>query len=180
MKIIIQGNIGSGKSTISDQLIHQIGDINYLGIDSIRKIHGDGTQEMENQCKDKFIEAIELNEDDQIIELSGIGILADRLYEKLADYRYPVLVVNLIVDAEEIHQRIEDRIWDTPFPIGVENIPNAISFTETKIMGGLFFEHLKKCQGAVFLTLYNNQEMLKRNVSMILQNFLFFKSLGTP
>ena len=109
MKIILIGNIGAGKTTIAQKILEQYKEAEFVSIDVIRKKHGDGTTEKENYCKDKFIEAIDLKTKFQIIELTGVGVLGERLFELLSNYKQPILVFYLIASLEDLLNRAKEK-----------------------------------------------------------------------
>ena len=168
MKIILIGNIGAGKTTIAQKNLEQYKEAEFVSIDVIRKKHGDGTTEKENYCKDKFIEAIDLKTKFQIIELTGVGVLGERLFELLSNYKQPILVFYLIASLEDLLNRAKEKIWDTPFPIGKDNISTAIGYTEDRYNEGLADNLTAKCANAILVSLLNNNEtMMKENLKII-------------
>ena len=161
MKIILIGNIGAGKTTIANLILEKYKEADFVSIDGIRKKHGDGTKEKEIYCKEKFIQAIDFNCKLQIIELTGVGELGEKLFALLANYKQPILVFHLIASESELLNRIDKKKWDTPFPLGKDNIPVAIKYTENKFKEGLAESLLEKCKQAILIALSN-----------ILQNYL--------
>ncbi|MGP1446693.1 MAG: hypothetical protein ACTTKO_04060 [Candidatus Limimorpha sp.] len=168
MKLILIGNIGAGKTTIANLIFERYKDAEFISIDGIRKKYGDGTIERENYCKDKFIEAIDLKTKFQIIELTGVGVLGERLFELLSNYKQPILVFYLIAPLEDLLSRAKEKILDTPFPLGKDNIPTAIGYTEDRFNEGLADSLIAKCANAILVSLPNNNEtMMKENLKII-------------
>jgi dephospho-CoA kinase len=174
MKIIIIGNIGAGKSTLAELLKKHYKTVELLSIDNIRKLHGNGTIEKEKFCKDKFIKLAKNKNTIHIIELTGIGELGNRLFRVLDKKEYTILVIQLIVKKGILIDRVKDRKWDTPFPIGVEKIPIAIEYTEKQFEKGLLNNLILKNQKAIYLSLDNsNKKLMNRNFRLIVNNIDF-------
>ncbi len=168
MKLILIGNIGVGKTTIANLILERYKEAEFISIDKIRKKHGDGTIEMENYCKDKFIEAIDLTAKFQIIELTGVGILGERLFKLLSNYNRPILVFYLTAPLEVLLNRAKEKIWDTPFPHGKDNIPTAIGYTEDRYNEGLADNLIAQCANSILFSLQNNNETkMKENLNII-------------
>lgn len=179
MKIILIGNIGTGKTTVSLLIKENYSNAEVIAIDNIRKQFGDGSKEMEAKCKNIFIESIALDRRLQIIELTGVGELGKRLFILLGKMNTPVLVINLIVENKEIMKRLNERIWNTPFHFDISNIPIAIRYTREKYRTGLLESLMKKCQHAVFITLSNsNTNLMHRNIDIICHNIDLIKKMN--
>jgi|LSQX01.3.fsa_nt_gb adenylate kinase family enzyme len=168
MKLILIGNIGAGKTTLANLILEKYKDAEFVSIDGIRKKHGDGTKEKEIFCKAKFIQAIKINIHFQIIELTGVGELSKELFTILAKYKQPILVFHLIASESELLSRTKKKKWDTPFPLGKDNIPVAIKYTQEKFKEGLVENLRAKCEHAIFVSLTNNNiQMMKQNLKII-------------
>jgi len=116
MKIFLFGNVGSGKSTIAHEIVAQHPEIEYLAIDEYRKRFSDGSMEAEKATQQRFVGDVTLDAKIQLIECSGLGDVGLGLQDKFEKYEEPVLVVVLMLTADECIQRIANRVWDTPFP----------------------------------------------------------------
>jgi broad-specificity NMP kinase len=163
MKVVIIGNIGVGKTTISQIIKDNWKNAEILSIDNIRNSFGDGTIEKENYCKQKFIESITFNDSLQIIELTGVGILGEKLFSLLNNYNYSILVIYLFVTEIEIYKRIKNRKWETPFHLGSDKVPEAISHTDQEYNNGLLDRFMNACKSGVYISLYNDKNNLSRN-----------------
>ena len=71
MKILIIGNIGSGKTTLG-KAIQELMGFKFIQIDEIREKYLKGKVSQEYYCLHEFILAIETN-DNLIMEFSGVG-----------------------------------------------------------------------------------------------------------
>ncbi|MGK0388352.1 MAG: adenylate kinase family enzyme [Maribacter sp.] len=116
MKILLLGNIGSGKTTISTALAEQNSDWEYIAIDDFRKELSDGTIKGDAKAKSVFVKKISHDNDCQIIECTGLGRLGSSVFRRLQKYEGELLVLVLNVSLEICITRIKDRIWDIPFP----------------------------------------------------------------
>ena len=137
MKVVLLGNIGVGKTTIAKIINDNWCNAEIVSIDNIRKTYGDGTFEKEDYCKQKFIDSITLDDTFQIVELTGVGILGEKLFNLLSNYQYTLLIIYLFVTEPETYDRIRNKKWDTPFPYGSEKVPDAISHTYQEYKNGL-------------------------------------------
>lgn len=178
MKVILIGNIGAGKTTMAHLILEKYKQAHFLSIDNIRKQYGDGTKEKEAYCKDQFIHELKMDKQLQLIELTGVGELGERLFELLHKEQFLSLVINLIVSEKELLRRVKNKKWDTPFPLGQDNIPVAIKYTEDKFREGLLENLIQKYPKAVFLSLVNGDEtMMERNIEIILNNIVMLINL---
>ncbi len=176
MKIILIGNIGVGKTTIANLLLKNHEKADYLSIDNIRNQFGDGTMEKEKLCKNKFINASKVTSVLQIIELTGVGVLGERLFKFLNKVKVPVLVVHLVANHKVVLKRATFKQSTTPFPLPLDNIPTAIKYTQDRFEEGLSYSLMKKCPRAIFITLENaNEALLNRNLLIILSNIELVK-----
>ncbi|QSB02017.1 hypothetical protein JWZ98_03380 [Methylomonas sp. EFPC1] len=92
MKILLIGNISSGKSVIGRLLVDEFNNFEYISIDSIRKVYGDETAEAEEECKEIFLSKIHSTRD-QIIEFSGGGKLREAVTARIKNERN-ILILN--------------------------------------------------------------------------------------
>lgn len=74
MKILVAGNIASGKSTIIREALKDYPCIKVVAIDDLRAKYGDHTERGEDQARGAFIRDIVLS-DNCIIECCGVGKL---------------------------------------------------------------------------------------------------------
>ena len=116
MKILLLGNIGSGKTTISKKIAEQNPNWEYIAIDDFRKELSDGTIKGDAKAKSIFVKNISHDNHCQIIECTGLGRLGSSVFRRLQKYEGELLVLVLNVSLEMCIARIKDRIWDIPFP----------------------------------------------------------------
>lgn len=113
MKIIIVGNIGSGKSRVCSLVCQRHPNIKWVAIDEFRRKFGDGSMAAESIARGEFLKAAESNVP-MVIECMGRGDLAAELSKKLG--KSPVLVIILQVDLDTCIYRLGQRVWDVPYP----------------------------------------------------------------
>ncbi|WP_438467540.1 hypothetical protein [Marinomonas sp. PE14-40] len=154
MKILVIGNIASGKSTLLNSIIDLYPEFCSISIDEMRKLYSDGSVLGEEYAKQVFIDSISRNETCQIIELSGIGELATLTFERVKSDSN-ILIIYLRVPENIIKQRLKSRCWDIPFPLPLENIPTAIKHTSSEFSSGVIESHLKVCPQSILLSLKN-------------------------
>lgn len=82
MKILIIGNIASGKTTLCNRILGNSPSYIYMAIDDYRRRYGNGNISGEEASVSKFIEDI-LNRKDCIVEFSGLGNIAESLRKEL-------------------------------------------------------------------------------------------------
>lgn len=117
MKILIFGNIGSGKTTLAKAVLDIFPKFNYVAIDEFRRRFGDGGLDGEFEAVEQFLETIADEDADQVIECTGVGRVGSLAWGALHDYPGPVIVVILQVDPETCLARTKDRVWSaTPYP----------------------------------------------------------------
>lgn len=157
MKILLIGNISSGKSTIGSQLTKKLNDFDYVSIDSIRKTYGDGSEKAEEECKEIFLQKIEQMRN-QIIEVSGIGKLGESVIAKI-NKENQVLILNPRCSAEAIESRNDSRKWETPFPYSVDNIPIAVNHTRKEFSQGVMQKFLDMIPNAILYSFSNENQV---------------------
>lgn len=84
MKIILTGNIASGKSTIAQKLAEQLR-CPLLQIDTFRQQHGNGTPAADHKAKRAFADACG-QPGNAVIELLGTGQTALMVYRAIYNY----------------------------------------------------------------------------------------------
>ncbi len=167
MKILLIGNISSGKSTINRLLICSLSNFSTISIDSVRISYGDGSEEAEDKCKEIFLRSIGDHEN-EIIEISGIGKLGVNVTKKLRDEKN-VLILNPRCSLNEIGARNKSRKWNTPFPHSIENIQAAVDHTKNDFSNGLLQNILDEIPSAVLYSFLNkDKECLKNAMEDIL------------
>lgn len=137
MKIIVVGNIGSGKTTILKKL-NDYFHYDEIMIDGYRMEYGDGSLESEFLARNNFFLAIESGKN-QFIECTGVGKVAEDLFQHLKKFNEPVILLILSVKKEVCLKRVEKRDWQIPFPFKTESISEKIS----RIEGALNIERIK-------------------------------------
>jgi hypothetical protein len=126
MKLLLFGNIGSGKSTISSEIISSGKQFSLLNIDDFRRKFGDGSMEKEKIAKERFVDEIDIGNSNQIIECSGLGDTGEMVFEKLSKCKDRILVFVLLADSSICIQRLSNRIWDIPYPDKTANVNKLI------------------------------------------------------
>lgn len=156
MKILLFGNIGSGKTTLAKRLI-ETRPFELTAIDDFRRTHGDGTSEGELSARKHFFDSI-TEEKNQLIECTGVGKVAEGLFEIISQMAGPVIVLTLLVPQAVCKLRIAQRIWDIPFPHPLEKVDDLIDRTETRIQEGAIASLWNKCANSLQLYRENNNE----------------------
>ncbi len=96
MKVLIIGNIGSGKSTIMEVLQEMLG-FKTVQIDKLRIEYSDGSFAGEYLAWSKFLEACE-NSLDMVLEFSGAGVHRHAVKQALSKSAFKVIFVSTSVN----------------------------------------------------------------------------------
>lgn len=151
MKILVFGNLGSGKSTVSLYLHKKLPRFTHLGIDNYRRLHGDGTMLAEQLAKHSFIEAV-LPNADQIVEATGCGETAVMLSQKLLQSQEQKVIILITTSLDVCLQRLEARVWDVPYPAPPEMAFSLARETEERIKAGEPIDHWKQHSNIEIIT----------------------------
>lgn len=135
MKILVFGNIGSGKSTLSRMLTDRLKEFELVAIDDFRKRYGDGTMDAEQVAKRCFYNAV-VPEKNQIIEVMGAGDTGETLFDIMQSLQERKLVIILKTPLEECLLRLKERQWDIPYPAPPEKAFSLAEETDPLIRSG--------------------------------------------
>lgn len=149
MKILVFGNIGSGKSTVINGLKEQF-PFEVIAIDDFRRKFGDGSKANELEARSNFFSAIEQNKN-QFIECIGVGQVADELFQLLQRFKEPIICLTLTTPKEICEQRLGERIWDIPFPEPIEKVSSLLERAEIKISNKEIVKQWSERQNAFLL-----------------------------
>ena len=84
LKVMIFGNIASGKTTLAKDILRSIPNLEYISIDDFRRTYGDGSIEKECIAKNQFLISLK-NDKPQLIEAMGFGDTGDSIFEIMKD-----------------------------------------------------------------------------------------------
>lgn len=115
MKVLIFGNLASGKSYLATKIREVIPNLEYLSVDDFRRKIGDGTMVKEKKAKQAFLNSILPNKF-QLIEATGLGDTGKTIAKILQQTGELKLILILKVPLEICLRRLDARIWDTPYP----------------------------------------------------------------
>lgn len=174
MKVLLFGNVGSGKTTLINKL-KELFSFEVIAIDDYRRKYGDGTKEGEILAKKNFLHSIILHKN-QFIECIGVGQLADDLYESLSHTDEKIVCLTIIVPKEVCKTRLESRVWNIPFPEPLEKVFRLLEKTELRIENGLIEQKWGKLKNAILLFKNNilpcDADMIVKEVSMMLNEVI--------
>lgn len=106
-KIIVIGNIASGKTTISKMLSKKM-KVDHIELDEFRRKHNKKmTQEGEDRAREMFFRAIN-KKGMQIIELTGSGKVYQELKNEL--HQKEKFIIKLECDEKILLKRVKDRL----------------------------------------------------------------------
>lgn len=115
MKVLIFGNLASGKSYLANKVIREIPEVEFLAIDEFRRRIGDGTMEKEIEAKQSFLSSIK-PEKFQLIEATGLGDTGEALANILKNNKELKFIIVLKTPIEICLERLKKRVWDIPYP----------------------------------------------------------------
>lgn len=135
MKILILGNIASGKSTITQKLKPILQDFEVIAIDDFRIQYGDGSMEAEENSKQIFFDAI-VEHKNQIIEIMGTGDTGMQVFDKLSMFKERSVAIILQTPLEVCMERLKNREWKVPYPAPHEKAFALAEKTDKLITSG--------------------------------------------
>jgi energy-coupling factor transporter ATP-binding protein EcfA2 len=171
MKVLLFGNVGSGKTTLIKKL-KEIFSFEAITIDDYRRKYGDGTKEGEVLAKEFFLQSVTPHKN-QFIECIGVGQLADDLYELLSHTNEMIICLTVIAPKEVCKSRLESRVWDIPFPEPVEKVSILLEKTELRIKDGLIEQKWERLKNIAFIQKNNispcHTDMIVEEVSLLIK-----------
>jgi shikimate kinase len=117
LKILIIGNISSGKSSLAKLLLQNLSQFNYVAIDDLRTKHGDGSFHREYKAWSEFLKHCE-NQEQTILEFSGGGCHKTSIKEAISRFGKS-LVIYSWCSVNKCLERSKSRKFDTPYPWSV-------------------------------------------------------------
>ena len=169
MKILLFGNIGSGKTTISKAITNKLDHWEYLAIDDFRRELSDGSLIGDSKAKSIFVKRISHDDSFQLIECTGLGRLGSSVYRRLQKYEGAVIVVILNVSLEDCLERIKERKWDIPFPENIVRGDTLVKKLDKLYRSNFLFERWALRKNTTFLQLGNRDESDFRKIMGILE-----------
>ncbi|MFP5041624.1 hypothetical protein [Parasediminibacterium sp. JCM 36343] len=155
MKILVFGNIASGKTTVVRRLKEEYS-FQDVSIDNYRRKYGDGSSKGEALARIEFYHTAGKKGDNLIIECLGVGEVADKLCELLYESKERIICLILLVKKEVCLSRLSRRKWDVPFPHLPEKIYSLIENTQLKIEAAEIESKWNKIENITFVSKINN------------------------
>lgn len=169
MKILVFGNIGSGKSTLSSVLSDKLNEFELVAIDDFRKRYGDGTMEAEQVAKRSFYGAI-VPEKNQIVEVMGAGDTGETLFEIMQSLPEQKLVIILRTSLEECLSRLRERQWDIPYPAPPEKAFSLAKETDPLIRSGAMHRKWSQMNACMVIDMDIVTEESMKDLLLIIQD----------
>jgi adenylate kinase family enzyme len=164
MKILVLGNVGSGKTTLI-QALAGLYAWEVVSIDEYRRLLGDGSVKAELNTRRIFIDAISLDKN-QFIECTGSGEVSDAIIARLTGSTEQIICVILDVPKTTCVARLKKRNWDIPFPIPTEKVSSFIERIDAKIRSGVMEKEWNRRQNTLVLKRKHNDS---NDTAMIIQ-----------
>ncbi len=114
VKVVVIGNIGSGKTGVAKHLADHFG-WPFTGIDTLRQQFSDGTAAGEFRAWERFA-ADSQRADPRVLEFSGSGPMVHLVRHALSRSGGQVIVLWVDTPIDVCLSRIEGRTWETPYP----------------------------------------------------------------
>lgn len=156
MKVLFFGNIGSGKSTVISKL-KSIFPFEVSAIDDFRRKYGDGSRSNELVARSNFLSTIKEFKN-QFIECIGVGQVADELVHLIQEFKEPIICLLLLTPKEICKLRLEDRVWDIPFPAPTDSVFSLIERVDIEINNNGIFKKWQRNENFYFITKPNASE----------------------
>jgi len=137
MKILVCGNINSGKSYLVEKLKKIFSHYAVAQIDAFREIYGDGTIEKELIARNEFIQRVK-QEENIIVELSGMGPLGEQLEATLPAKTF--IIIHIDTDSQTCIERLKDKDFSLiPYPTYAEKLVDTIERIGKEFQNGEFY-----------------------------------------
>jgi SAM-dependent methyltransferase/GTPase SAR1 family protein len=149
MKVLVFGNIASGKTTLINKLKIKT-PFEVVAIDDYRIIHGDKTFEGEKKAREYFFESLTGGKN-QFIECLGVGFVSEEVYNILGKSNEIIICITLIAPLEICKSRALNKDWDIPFFKPIDEIDSLIKRTHDKILAGEIFERWSRNSNVTFI-----------------------------
>lgn len=131
MKLLVFGNVGSGKSSLIKRLVKYY-PWEVVSIDDYRRRYGDGSKRRELIARREFIEALK-SDKDQFVECVGLGKVAETLFQRLHNNDEQVICIVLHSLKQTCRMRLKNREWDVPFPASLSRVNTSIERNDVVI-----------------------------------------------
>lgn len=156
MKVLVLGNMGSGKTATIDRLSakyvwHRV------AIDDFRRRYGRGTKQTELRARRKFFEAAQKRRH-QFIECVGVGKVSDGLFEQLKHSKDPMICLILLAPKAQCRSRIRNRRWDVPFPAPREKAYSFIDRMHVLIREGMIEKKWSRRKNTLIIKRTNRRQ----------------------
>lgn|SRR5574344_1618125 len=171
MKVLIFGNIASGKSYLSNKIREQIPDLEYLSVDDFRRKIGDGSMEKEKSAKRTFLNSIVPNRF-QLIEATGFGDTGETIAQILQQTSELKMILILKIPLETCLKRLKTRVWDTPYPAPPEQAFKLAENTDKLIDCNLLQTLWAEIENCKILEIVNvTDEEIQKTIHTIKENY---------
>ena len=135
LKVLLFGNLASGKSHLAARLLERYPAYEQVSIDDHRRKYSDGSTTGERLAKQSFISSV-MPGAKQVIEATGFGETAELLSEHLRAMNEPMLIILLTTPLDICMARLEQRVWDVPYPAPPEQARELAQRTDALISAG--------------------------------------------
>lgn len=174
MKVLLFGNVGSGKTTLLTKL-KDLFSFDAIAIDDYRRKYSDGSNGGEFNAKKFFLKAIQPGKN-QFIECIGVGSVGDDLFELLNNSNERVICLTILTPKEICKSRLENRIWDIPFPEPLEKVSALLEKTELKIQERVIERKWDKRNNSIIISRNNitsgDVDIIAEEMSILIKDTL--------
>lgn len=171
--VIVIGNTNSGKSTFIKR-IKKRSNLKIFSVDDYRLKFSDGSIKGEIDSLNTFLSdlVISLNMNERVIvEIGGIGPLADKLLYIINHKKIPTFIFYLVTDEKILKRRIENEKKLTPVPIAYLTIEKYLQIYLNCEKAGVIYKTWGQLKNSVFLKINNLNHKHMSIVENLIEDF---------
>ncbi|MCF1439594.1 MAG: hypothetical protein LPD71_12895 [Shewanella sp.] len=127
MRVFVFGNLNSGKTTLSQQLLQHLPEYKHLSLDDFRRQYSDASLEGEERAIRQFVDAV-LSTPNAIVDFTGHGQAATQLQAKLPN-TCGIMLIKASSPEQAKANLVIRKYSELPYPsqfTDIESVPETI------------------------------------------------------